>query len=611
MELQRIKLLSRFRSLQPGFTISFRKATGGHRIEPKCLVGLNGSGKSNVLELISEIFFYLEAAYHPEGKEYVDPKAPFGFKIDYQIQVTVDNLLTVDNKEIQAMIGNIRNVKIVKNPLEEPIIEFYTDGEDDKKIRFPENEKDEFRTLLDKLLPDVIVSYSSGQNELLSNPFLRMNAFYYDQYFHSSEQQEEGEEDNELQFQKLKLNRLFNMSYDSNASVLVCNYLMKDFESEDQPENVQGEIQKNELDYLSKVIGVEDLYSFKIDISTTIQKTSVEDIVEEFNSFTDPSGAYSNNDIKRALYKTIEFPPDINLFIDGLFQLATAKEQWKDESGNPNKWTLDFIVDSEMKRGFRNQFPGGALKLFQYFYFLDILNYFSYSNEVRERVKKAELGDNVSDMLYTIPEENKVFAIKDVAFRKLKPEEDKWDMLYYKSLSDGEHQYLQMIGTAMLMERSNALFLFDEPDTHFNPDWRSTLIRTYNEIIALKAKRLKTDLFDSQNVFITTHSPFIISDCFRTNVLKLVKDKTTQDVDYSLLPFETYGASINNLMKDVFEKKDTIADLSKTEIDNLMKEVKKKSDVQIVKEKSKRLGDSIEKVLLFNYLNSIEKDLPD
>ncbi|MGD1844392.1 MAG: hypothetical protein ACFB10_03250 [Salibacteraceae bacterium] len=42
-------------------------------------------------------------------------------------------------------------------------------------------------------------------------------------------------------------------------------------------------------------------------------------------------------------------------------------------------------------------------------------------------------------------------------------------------MSDGEHQFNQIIGTMMLLETPGCLLLLDEPDTHFNPKWRSRL----------------------------------------------------------------------------------------------------------------------------------------
>ena len=76
MKLLRIKipkdLKQPFRSLHPGFTIQFNPNLKSKDIEPIGLAGLNGSGKSNLLELISEIFYYLDSQHleFPRSEEH-------------------------------------------------------------------------------------------------------------------------------------------------------------------------------------------------------------------------------------------------------------------------------------------------------------------------------------------------------------------------------------------------------------------------------------------------------------------------------------------------------------------------------------------------------------
>lgn len=55
MKLKKISLIENtdFRSLPENFSVSFSNQEI-YAINPKCIVGLNGSGKSNLLELIAE-----------------------------------------------------------------------------------------------------------------------------------------------------------------------------------------------------------------------------------------------------------------------------------------------------------------------------------------------------------------------------------------------------------------------------------------------------------------------------------------------------------------------------------------------------------------------------
>lgn len=67
MKLLRLKLNVPFRSLSAGFEIYFlREWDYGRCFEfhPCCLAGRNGSGKSNVLEVLASIFYHMECTSH-------------------------------------------------------------------------------------------------------------------------------------------------------------------------------------------------------------------------------------------------------------------------------------------------------------------------------------------------------------------------------------------------------------------------------------------------------------------------------------------------------------------------------------------------------------------
>ena len=63
MKLISLKIEERFRSLPQNFEIKFQPQidqTAMSDFRPYCLVGLNGCGKSNVLEALAHIFYHLE-----------------------------------------------------------------------------------------------------------------------------------------------------------------------------------------------------------------------------------------------------------------------------------------------------------------------------------------------------------------------------------------------------------------------------------------------------------------------------------------------------------------------------------------------------------------------
>ena len=61
MKLISVKILGNdFRNLTAGNIYNFNTSFKDDRLSTKCFTGLNGSGKSNMLELLSEIFFFLD-----------------------------------------------------------------------------------------------------------------------------------------------------------------------------------------------------------------------------------------------------------------------------------------------------------------------------------------------------------------------------------------------------------------------------------------------------------------------------------------------------------------------------------------------------------------------
>ena len=84
----------------------------------------------------------------------------------------------------------------------------------------------------------------------------------------------------------------------------------------------------------------------------------------------------------------------------------------------------------------------------------------------------------------------------------------------------------------MLKNRST-LLLLDEPETHFNPEWRSQFVSVLKK--SIEAGGANHFLKD---ILLTTHSPFIISDCKREFVKWFEKGQEPRDIG-----FQTYGTS--------------------------------------------------------------------
>ncbi len=138
-----------------------------------------------------------------------------------------------------------------------------------------------------------------------------------------------------------------------------------------------------------------------------------------------------------------------------------------------------------------------------------------------------------------------------------------------KALSDDDHQLLHLLGLCMLFKNTDSFFLLDEPETHFNPLWRSQFINHLKKCLATEAEpfvlgtiRLsEPDTNCPSEMLITTHTPFLISDSQPDKVLAFKKEEEEEEegkVSVSNPDYNTFGASINKINMLTFGQTSTI-----------------------------------------------------
>jgi ABC-type multidrug transport system ATPase subunit len=161
------------------------------------------------------------------------------------------------------------------------------------------------------------------------------------------------------------------------------------------------------------------------------------------------------------------------------------------------------------------------------------------------------------------------------------------------------------MGICLMLKDRRTLLLLDEPETHFNPGWRAKFIKVLSDSIeAGGGNNLLKD------VILTSHSPYIISDCLPNNVIFFSRNGETKKIEAKSareIGFNTYGTSVEIISDELFGYNQSIGDLSNKILQDIdIAAIKTPSDIAIIKRELNKLGESIEKDLLLSKLNRIE-----
>lgn len=116
------------------------------------------------------------------------------------------------------------------------------------------------------------------------------------------------------------------------------------------------------------------------------------------------------------------------------------------------------------------------------------------------------------------------------------------DVLLYDWLSDGEKVFLSRMALFHLLHgQAEALMILDEPETHFNDFWK-------RQIVDIIDDSLKNDAID---VLISTHSSIALTDVFEDEITLLRQIDGT--VSAGPVTSATFGADPSEIMIGVFD----------------------------------------------------------
>ncbi|MDP1665792.1 MAG: restriction system-associated AAA family ATPase [Methylobacter sp.] len=573
MKLLRLKLNEPFRSLQAGFELHFLREwdrsesadVSDREFAPYILAGPNGSGKSNVLEVLAAIFYHIECqhlTYRPETFAFDEETNPQGFKEEYAQPnaFELEYLIPTPERLQEGGADLTAHIKIVKTP---------DSGAQLFWINHPGFGEEKPLSRIDavEMLPDFVLAYSSGENEILSLPFFKMRFIQLDEYLDTLKQ--------DLPYAGSPESRQIYLDNAFSQAILLCNLLFEDDET---------------LAPFKQDVGIGTLQEFRI-----ILKNRIEISAEQANLYPEDFLIVEETETEVKSYflpilKKFESEPDSEFtfepVINRLRRCATSYFQ-DDETGC---LYLDYLVNDATREAFKNNFES-AIDLFQSFRILLTLNLYSVSDSLKKDLYRSD-SLYANETIPTLPSDERIMRFKFVKFNKT----DVPNAVMLKDLSDGEHQFLHSLGLCLLFKNSNSLFLLDEPETHFNPDWRSKFISRLRDCFKPMDSKL-----DEKNVqremLITTHTPFLISDSKPEQVLVFTKEDGIVDVKRP--DYNTLGASVDQITMLTFNKSSTIGGYAEDKLHEMQRRFEAGEDKNaLIKEINKQLGDSVEKMLL-------------
>lgn len=403
------------------------------------------------------------------------------------------------------------------------------------------------------VLPQKIVGYTSGGNETLSLPFLVSRSGYAD---------EVGREalNDVISEQGLPDTRLMLIDYGTHLEVLVANLLLTNQE---------------QASFLLKHAQLRGLHSFRC-------------VIQLAHS---AAPKVTSKKAKSSGRKGVQLTDELEKYIDNLRRCATCSSYDK----KTETYIFDYWINDETKTAFA-YFWKNTLDLYASFHKIAMLNDLTIPKTTRERFSRDTKTRRFASRLPEPQDEDKVFRFERVSFSSCKNE----GVVDYVALSDGEHQLAQLLGTFCMVSFPNVLFLLDEPESHFNPQWRVKAISLLRNVITENGTRRTGSIGIQQDCLLTTHSPFVPSDMLRENVFIFNKD-TCGKIAVKNPDVQTYGATFDTILEQCFDVRPPISDEPRNEIAGLMLS----EDSDKIREGMNRLGDSVERAFLADRLRSL------
>lgn len=536
------------------------------------LIGLNGSGKSQLLELIGETFAYLERWQRVEFKT----KTSLGFSVTVHYQWDLKNDSDALSYPDELIIhGNSIELKVT--------IEL--DGDVVLNVRGT----DEWHVIEhgERQFPiPLVVGYASGLNENLQRSFMKNAVQYFEVRRISSQRHKRlSRENNDEQLAEINGNYLKKYPYifsPLSEDDFVPNY------HQDLREVNPASSNFNYLDY--------DNVGLLILSLSVLPTETVFKLLDEI-TYKHPVKAVLHYDFRSGIIED-----DAIRDVKMLIRIA-GSDQVRPTGGRTTDnqyelYELEYLSgeiilelsDEAVLNRLREDNYYDSFALFKRLNKIQQLGIKNWARTSRLKLMKDNFIGTVKKPLQSrLP----------LSVVELLMANEQGDTVKFDDLSDGEAQLIQVIAATRIFSQAQALFLFDEPETHLNPSWRTYFHQRLIEAFTPESEREGQSQF-----FLSTHSPFMISSLKRENVFFFERNDVGC-INMEPVSSQTYGTSFDILIKNHYGLRSLISQTVVEDVKNRLPEDNDPEAVIVARHWiEENLGESMEKAYLLRKLEN-------
>ncbi|TOO92133.1 AAA family ATPase [Vibrio parahaemolyticus] len=593
MKLLSLKLNGQYKGLKDQY-FDFSRTQGNI----VALIGLNGSGKSQILEVIAEAFAFLERCQRDDFV--VRTPLRFGFELVYQLSGTTEHDLGSPGMELGSPLAVCGGVP---NPIFKVVL--------GKNVKTPQtfiwSDEAWAEITIEELELPYVIGYSSGLNENLQRSFMKNTVQYFDAMSVRLKRKKELEADLD-DAQISSINHRYWKKYPhifSPEDSYFEPFYLADGESDKLTDEEKEQISKGRFllglrenpTKLSQTIYIDyDSVGLALASLALLPQQETEKLLQEV-TYKYPQKLVLLYDLRRNVAGEDEVR-DIKLLarIAGETNIRGVGRKTSDEQYD--LYELDFLA-GEITLDLTNRSVlemlseasyGQPLSLFRRLFKLQQLGAKNWQGVTRQSLRKDYFIETVKKPLKTkLP-----LAVKQLVLAN-----DTGNTAHFDDLSDGEAQLIQVLATTRIFSAENTLFLLDEPETHLNPSWRTY----FHNHLSKSMFPAESQGLQSQ-VFLSTHSPFMVSSLKREDVL-FFERKDDGSIQMEPVDTQTYGASFEVLIKEHFGLRSLI---SQTVVETVKEYLPKDQSPEAVNTAREwiesNLGDSMEKAYLLRKLQS-------